>query len=227
MKESITARVSRIISGSARRLVDMLESAVPEVVMEEAINEIDSAIFDVRSELGKVSAAKYLANTRLMESNKKHEDLSSKIEFAISENRDDLAEAAVAQQLDIEAQIPVLENSISESNEKIKELESYITALQAKKREMREELREFRKAQENSKSAVSGSSGTSANSGVDNKVARAEAAFDRVIENTTGFAGPDSIDMKNSAQLSELEEMHRNNRIKERLTSIKAKVKGS
>lgn len=226
MKESITSRVSRIISGSARKLVEILESAAPEIVMEEAIVEVDSAIFDVRSELGKVSAAKYLANSRLMEANKKHENLSVKIEFAIEQKRDDLAEAAVSQQLDIEAQIPVLETAISESNDKIKELEGYITALQAKKREMREELREFRIAQESSKSVLSGNI-PAANGEIEIKVARAEAAFDRVIENTTGFIGPDSINIKSSAQIVELEEMHRKNRVQERLASIKTKMKGS
>lgn len=226
MKESITSRVSRIISGSARKLVEILESAAPEIVMEEAIVEIDSAIFDVRSELGKISAAKYLANSRLMEANKKHEDLSAKIEFALEMRREDLAEAAVSQQLDIEAQIPVLETAISGSNDKIKELEGFVTALQAKKREMREELHEYKLAQESAKSVLSGNS-SAANGEIEIKVARAEAAFDRVIENTTGFIGPDSIGVRSSAQLSELEELHRKNRIQERLASIKTKMKGS
>ncbi len=226
MKETITSRVSRIISGSARKLVDILESAAPEIVMEEAIHEIDTAIYDVRSELGKIAAAKHMATNRLMEANKKYEDLSSKIEFAIEQNREDLAEAAVSQQMDIEAQIPVLENSIGEANEKTKELEGYITALQAKKREMRDELREFKKAQLEAK-AVSGTTAAAGNSEIANKVARAEAAFDRVVENATGLAGSGGTDMETAARIAELEDLSRKNRIKERLESIKANIKKS
>ena len=221
MKDSLASRVSRIITGSARKIVDILESQAPEIVMEEAIHEIDSAIYDVRSELGKVAAAKHLATTRLADANKKHSDLTDKIELAIDSGRDDLAEAAVAQQMDLEAQIPVIELSISESAEKEKELESFISALQGKKREMREELRELRKAKAESTSALSaGAEGNSGN--VEDKVARAEAAFDRIVEKSTGLASTGKTSLDNAAQLAELEELSRKNRIKERLAQIKA-----
>ena len=39
MKDSLASRVSRIITGSARKIVDILESQAPEIVMEEAIHE--------------------------------------------------------------------------------------------------------------------------------------------------------------------------------------------
>lgn len=224
MKETITSRVSRIISGSAKKLIEIIESAAPEIVMEEAISEIDSVIYDVRTELGKTAAAKHLANTRLMEANKKHEDLTEKIEFAIKENREDLAEAAVAQQLDIEAQIPVLETAISETKEKIEELEGYISALQAKKREMRDELREFRKTKSETITLPNGKT-IAKTSDLEDRVARAESAFDRIMENTTGLASGNKTDMNNSAKLEELEKLSRDNKIKERLETIKAKLK--
>ncbi len=222
MKETITSRVSRIISGSAKKLVEVLESAAPETVMEEAISEIDNAIYDLRSELGKLNAQKHLATKRLMEANKKHEDLSAKIEFAVDQSRDDLAEAAIAQQMDIEAQIPVLENSIMEAKDKGVELEGYITALQAKKREMRDELREFRKARAEAKSESVTDSGTG-HASIDQKVERAEAAFDRMVEKTTGLEASSRSDMQNAAKLEELEDLTRQNRIRERLAAIKAK----
>ena len=79
MKESIAGRVGRIISGSVNALIDAVENAAPEVVMEEAIREVDAAIDEVRAELGKVLANKHLANTRLMEENRKHEELAEKV----------------------------------------------------------------------------------------------------------------------------------------------------
>lgn len=48
MKESITARVGRIISGSLNALIDAVEDSAPEWVMEQAIREIDGAIDEVR-----------------------------------------------------------------------------------------------------------------------------------------------------------------------------------
>jgi phage shock protein A len=223
MKESITNRVGRIISGSVNALLDAVENAAPDLVMEEAIREVDGAIDEVRAELGRVIAGKHLANQRLMDESRKHEELAEKIELAVKEHRDDLAEAAIARQLDIEAQIPVLENTIAEAGNQEKELEGYVVALQAKKREMKEELAQFREAQLESKvAAVAGSSEqTSAGSDVEASVRKAESAFDRVMERATGVSSHSMPERKDASKLAELDELSRNNRIQERLAAIK------
>lgn len=224
MRDNLTSRVGRIISGSLNALVDAVENSVPETVMEEAIREIDGAIDEVRAELGRVAANKHLSNTRLLEENRKYEDLTGKIEMAVSENRDDLAEAAIASQLDIEAQIPVLESTIAECGNQEKELEGYISALQAKKREMKGELKQFRESRQEA-AAISSSGGSAAatsSGGVEARVSKAESAFERVVENTTGLIGRVGTgDKHNAAKLAELEEMSRKNRIQERLAAIK------
>lgn len=223
MNESITGRVSRIISGSLNALVDAVENAAPETVMEQAIREIDSAIDEVRSELGRVISNKHLANTRLMEENRKHEVLSEQLELAIREKRDELAEAAIAKQLDIEAQIPILENAIAENHNEEQELERYIVALQAKQREMREELRQFRASREKSGVGAENQGTAGSPRNTNQSVEKASAAFDRIIETNTGLPGKGSVpDRENMARLAELEELARNNRIKERLAEIKS-----
>ena len=227
MKESLIGRVGRIISGSFNSLIDALENVAPETVMTEAIREIDAAIDDVRVELGRVVAGKHLANSRLMEENRKHEDLSEKIELAIKEGRDDLAEAAVSRQMDIEAQIPVLEATISESSTSERELEGYISALQAKKREMQEDLRQFRESVKESISSSSSvsDSGVEKSSEVERKVAKAESAFERIAEKASGIPGGGrTADRQTATKLAELEEIARKNRIHERLAAIKENV---
>ena len=227
MKESLIGRVGRIISGSFNSLIDAIENAAPETVMSEAIREIDTAIDDVRVELGRVVAKKHLANSRLMEENRKHEDLSEKIELAVKEGRDDLAEAAISQQIDIEAQIPILEATINDCGNNEKELEGYITALQAKKREMREELRQFRESMKEtitSSSSIS-DSGAEVSSDVERQVAKAESAFERIAEKATGIPGAGRTpDRQTATKLAELEEIARKNRIQERLAAIKGNV---
>jgi len=227
MKESLIGRVGRIISGSFNSLIDAIENAAPETVMSEVIREIDTAIDDVRVELGRVVAKKHLANSRLMEENRKHEDLSEKIELAVKEGRDDLAEAAISHQIDIEAQIPILETTINDCGNNEKELEGYITALQAKKREMREELRQFRESMKEtitSSSSIS-DSGVEVSSDVERKVAKAESAFERIAEKATGIPGGGrTADRQTATKLAELEEIARKNRIQERLAVIKSNV---
>jgi phage shock protein A len=167
-----------------------------------------------------------LASTRLAEAKRQHEGLSEKIELAIKESREDLAEAAIARQLDLEAQFPVLEASINDSGSQEKELESYIAALQAKKREMNEELRQFRATNADSSQPDGGSEASShKQANVDEKVAKASSAFDRVVEKATGLPGKGyDTDRQSSAKIAELEELARKNRIQERLAAMKSEL---
>ena len=228
MKETLASRVGRIIAGSFNALVDAVENAAPEVVMEQAIREVEEAMGDVRAELGKVIADKHLANSRLMQANQKHENLAEQSELAVKQGREDLATAAVAHQLDIEAQIPILQSQIGELSEREKELESYIAALQGKRREMQEELRLFRESRReaatlaDSPTAVSG--GGQATGGVESRVSQAESTFARILNNTAGGTSAASPDRKTAGQLAELEDLARQNRIKERLAALKSRV---
>lgn len=225
MAEGLTKRVGRIISGSVNAIVDAMEDAAPEVVMEQAIREIDNAVDEVRSELGKVIASKHLANKRLSEKNSRHERLSEQIELAVSEGRDDLAEAAISNQLDIEAQFPILEQTIAECGDREKELEGYITALQAKKREMREELKTYRESVKATTAATQADGSPGAQGSVDKKVDQATAAFDRILEKQTGLGGLNTAETQDAAKLAELEKLARTNRVKERLAAIKSSDK--
>ncbi len=225
MRDTLTTRVGRILSGSVNALIDAIENAAPEIVMEEAIREIDQAMDDVRVELGRVVANRHLANKRLMDENKKHEEFSDKISLAISEKRDDLAEPAIAQQMDIEVQIPILEKNIADAGEQEKELEGYIEALKAKKREMREELRNFIDSRKEAASiAQTGSTGSQIeNSSILARAEKAHEAFNRILEKTSGLPGSSSsASVNTAAKLAELEDLSRANRIKERLAKLKS-----
>lgn len=226
MAESIINRVGRIISGSANAIVDAVENTAPEVIMEQAVREVDQAIDEVRAELGKTIAAKHLANKRLAEKNTKHEELTEKVELAVTQKRDDLATAAISAQLDIEAQVPVLENTITQCSEKEKELEGYITALQAKKREMKEELKAFREARKESSATASPNKPVNQNN-VNKTIDKANSAFDRVLEKHIGLPGVGTANAQNAAKLLELEKLALDNRIQERLAAIKSQKKAS
>lgn len=226
MSESIPSRVSRIISGSLNAVIDAVENAAPETVMREAIREVEKAIEEVRAELGKIIATKHLATTKLMNENQKHADLAEKIELAIQENRDDLAEVAIAAQLNIEAQLPILETTISDNASKEKELEGYISALKAKKLEMEAEIDEFLKAQVEAQSSYTNAQTNASNAGPSANIDKATSAFDRVLKNATGLHSSSvNTDTASAKQMAELDELNRKNRIQERLAEIK-KSKG-
>ncbi|OKH89761.1 PspA/IM30 family protein [Thalassospira sp. TSL5-1] len=222
MSEGLSSRVGRIISGGLNAFLDAVEDAAPEAIMEQSVREIDDAIAEVRDELGKVIAAKHLANKKLSDKNSEHEDLSDKIEIALGEGRDDLAETAVSHQLDIEAQIPVLEQSIAEAADRERELEGYVAALQARKREMKAELQRFREAREATRISTSGQG---AEASLGQGVSRASQAFERVMERQGGAGAAGGMTApKTAAQLQELEALARKNRVNERLAAIKTRL---
>lgn len=219
MSESITRRVARLVSGSVNALVDAVEHSAPETVMEQAIRELDSAIADTRTELGQLVAQKHLASKKLMEENSRYEALAGQLEVAVANGRDDLAEAGIAEQMDIEARIPVLEATISDGAAREKELEGFVQALQAKKREMQAELRAFVQAQQATTEAAS--TVTQRGDTAADKAGRASDAFGRVLEKASGIAGRDT-GLSNAGKLAELEDLARKNRVAERLAALKA-----
>ena len=222
MSENIAKRVGRLVSGGFNAVVDAVENAAPETVMEQAIREVDEAIDEVRAELGKAVANKHLASKRLMEENRKHGEIGEKIELALKEGRDDLAETAVAQQMDIEAQVPVLEAAIADAADQATELEGYVKALKAKRREMEEELVRFRSA---ANPPTGERRGEAKGNNVESKVDKASSAFDRVMNRASGLPGMTGAeDRVSAAKMAELDDLARKNAVQERLARIKAEL---
>ena len=223
MAESLISRVKRIISGGANAFVTALEDAAPRVVMQEAIEEVDRTYDDLRAELGRLVAQKHLANKELLAKNARHEELGQQLETALAEGREDLAEVAVAKQLDIEAQIPVLESNLVDLGDSEKELENLMAALKAKKREMEDDLVSFEQSQKDAETTtleVGGGHSTSIETA--RSVENATASFERAFKNATGQQlDRDGLD---ASALQELESLARKNRIKERLEAAKSKM---
>lgn len=223
MSESLASRVGRIIAGGFHALVDAVENAAPESVMEQAIREIESAIADVRADLGKVEAQRHLSAKRLAEEGSRHETLTEQAQLALEQGREDLASAAVERQIDIESQLPILESRMTELAEEKARLEGYVTALLAKKREMREAMADFRKAQEQAGAASTSGGATARKDAASARAERATNAFDRIFQRQSGLSATRGASDRNVAQLAELEELARRNRIQERLAELKAR----
>lgn len=217
MSETLSRRVGRLVSGGFHALAEAAENLMPEAVMNENIREIERAIDEVRAELGKVLAQKHLAAKKMVDESNRHEALAASLQAAVDVGRDDLAEAGIAEQMDIEARLPVLENTIADCAAQEKELEGFIAALQAKRREMQQQLQEWKAAQNTANS--SGTSGGNLNR-IAREAEKSGNAFDRVMSRQNAVHS--TTEAAQLAKLKELEELSRNNRIAERLAALKA-----
>ncbi len=219
MADSLKTRVGRVIAGSAHALVDHLENHAPLAVMEQSLREADAVIGEVRHALGLASANRHLAQQRHAQLNGQHGTLAQQIDQALAAGREDLARAAVARQLDIEAQIPVLETTLADFARQENELTGYVAALLAKQREMADALEAFRTSRAATARAESAPRGGA------NPAQRMDAvagAFDRVHARQTGLSGTDrSHTLDQAAKLKELDDLVRENKIAERMARLR------
>lgn len=219
MADSLKTRVGRVIAGGMHALLDKIEDLNPQAAMEQALREADGVIDDVRHELGTVSANRHLAQQQHARLNRSHEELRDEIAQALAAQREDLARAAVSRQIDIEAQIPVLETTLADLARQEQELQGFTAALLAKKREMQEALAEFRK----SRAAMESAAQPAGQSSIEQRLGKVADAFDRIYQRQTGLDGGQRAgDVDQAARLAELERLVRDHKIAERLAQIKA-----
>lgn len=218
MADTFATRVSRIIVGGAHALIDKAENLAPEATMAQAIREIEQVVAEVRVDLGKAEAAKHLVLSRMAKLNAEHEKLSEQIDTALTLERDDLAKAAIGRQADIEDLLPVLQKALDEHAERGKELESYIVALLAKKRELDQALTDYQASLASQAASPFTGGGSDRQARVDD----AESSFGRVMARQIGASGINLGLNEQAAKLKELADMQRGNRIAERLAALKA-----
>ena len=82
----------------------------------------------MRAELGKVLAQKHLAAKKMADESNRHEAIDANLQAAVDAGRDDLAEAGIAEQMDIEARLPILENTIADCAAQEKSSKALIAA---------------------------------------------------------------------------------------------------
>lgn len=222
MSDTLRQRVSRVIAGGAHALIDKIEDAVPIAMLEQSVREVDRIADEVRAELGRTVANRHLAQQQHLKLNHEHEQLSSAIEQALECDREDLVKPAIARQIDIEAQLPVLESSLAELASDETELGGFVAALMGKKREMQDAIADFEKSRETT--TALGSGGVRGTAPLEAKLQSAQAAFDRTYQRHTGLdvvGRGTSLDQ--AAKLDQLDDLVRENKIIERLAVLKCK----
>jgi phage shock protein A len=220
MSESLRTRVTRVIAGGAHALLDKIENVAPVVVLEQSVRELEQVTDEVRAELGLIVANRHLTQQQHLKLNKEHDTIGAALVTAIADKRDDLAKPAIARQIDIEAQLPILESSLNELSLQDKELSGFIDALMGKKREMQRAISDFEASRRVSESNANGKS---ALVGAEAKIQSVQSSFDRTYQRQTGLnPNAQAASLQQSAKLTELTQLVIDNKINERLAALKA-----
>lgn len=218
MSESIFIRVQRVLSAGADSAAGALERASGTALMREAIRELDRASDKLRDQLDRAESRRLQATHQQRGVREKLETLAEQARFALDKGREDLAAAAVGQQLNCEAQLAALRKMQAEAAAEERELQEHLAALKVRRSEMERELASVEAAQRAAETSGAGAPGAN---GVKHKVVRAEAAFERAM-NAVGRTGPNLAEAEDAARLAEVDALQRQDRIAERLAALRA-----
>jgi phage shock protein A len=224
MAESIFLRVRRLLSARVEDSVDAMERANSDGVMREAIREVDRAIDEVRADREQAMTRRLQAARQQGMLTKKVEELTGKARFALGQGRDDLAEGALARQVDLEQQAERLDAVQANAREEEARLEESLTALRTRKHEMEEALAAFAIA--HAEASLGGDGGLQNQRDVERKVERAEAAFDRAMTGAGG-AGFARSDVAAINKVAELDTLQKTATVAERLAALKQEAKAA
>lgn len=230
MKECVAVRVGRILRRRLSELVRVIEDGARETLTVQVLREVEAAIEEWRSELGRTIAAEHQAKSQLSDEDRRHAELAVQTEAAIGVGRDDVAAAAIAEQIAIEARIPVLKRRIGESRAAIEELEYYVRALLLRKQEILDKLQSVSGARASVQPAGSGLGEPGPAAGIDGGMAKAEEALEALLGSPTGgdrkgaSAAVRDSDLELAAKLAELDDLARAKKVQERLATLKEKA---
>lgn len=217
MVESISGRLRRIARARFEGLVDRMEQTSSPAVMAEAIREIERLMEEVAGEKEQVSVRRLSAVRSQNLLRERLADLEGKARFALTEGREDLAEIALSRQVDFEATITELDQTIALAREEEERLALAHGELKQRHQTMVESLRSYEAASADVSQAAPGGSRSRAQA-----ADRAENAFRRAMG-----AGGDAIVATAAAKeeirkgLSEIDQLSRRKNIDERLEKLR------
>jgi phage shock protein A len=224
MTDSIFVRVQRVVTGGVGSALDAAERLGGTSVMRQAIRDMDAAIDKARAEADGTRARRLQAAHRLQDCRKQLATLKEQARFALGKDRLDLAEVAIARQLDVETQIASLAKAETEAAASERRLEESAAELKLRRGQMYDELRAFEAAQK------AGSSGDDAPGSPDSRLQRraerAQEAFERALDAAGGVSGG-RASPEAAAKVAELEALQKEAAIAERLAALQGGSKGA
>jgi phage shock protein A len=212
LHEGILARMGRLLAAIASQTVDNAESSNKVALVKQAIREIDAGADEARYALGKSRAEEFRLKRRRDELDTEAASLTEKIRLAIAENREDLARAGVARQIDLESQGIALERAMDFIDLEIDEQTKALTAMLGARREAETRLADLEASLAQHAPHEPGRRAQATHTG---NADRAMAAIARVTGVPASFALGDR-------ELDELDRLHREKEIAARLERIKS-----
>jgi phage shock protein A len=212
LHEGILARMGRLLAAIASQTIDNAENSNKVALVKQAIREIDAGADEARLALGKSRAEEFRLKRRQDELNAEVASLTEKIRLAIAENREDLARAGVARQIDLESQGIALERAMDFIELEIDEQTKALTAMLGARREAEVRLADLEASLAQHAPQETGRHGA----------ATKTVSADRAMAAIARVTGVPAAHVLGDRELDELDRLHREKEIAARLERIKS-----
>lgn len=220
MTESIFTHVKRIVSGSVEDMVDTMERSGGPTVMRQAIRELENVVAEARKERDLETAKRLQAVRQQSMYAERLESMQEKAQYAMDQDREDLAEAALHRQMDFESQMAKLTDLETQSAEAERQLEESLASLEVRKAHLEEELKHFEAARTDAdfESVHPESKGADAV----RRAERAETAFTRAMNGAGGTT--DIANGEHIKKVAEIDVLRKQSDIEERMEALRKKA---
>ena len=221
--ESIFIRVQRVLSGTVETATGALERVSSTSLMREAIRQVERAQDEARAELDSLRARRIHAERQRESLQERLATLQEQASFAISKNRPDLAQAAIARQIEFESELERLKKVAADASSEAARLEECAQQLKVRKAQMEQELHVFQATQR--EADICGAGASSPVDRTESRVSRAEATFERAMA-AAGGVTTNLMDREHASKIAEVEALQREATIEARLAALKAQQGG-
>jgi phage shock protein A len=212
LHEGILARMGRLLAAIASQTIDNAENNNKVALVKQAIREIDAGADEARHALGKSRAEEFRLKRRREELDTEGASLTEKIRLALAENREDLARAGVARQIDLESQGIALERAMDFIELEIDEQTKALQAMLGARREAESRLADL-------EASLVREALTETNRG---PAATNTLSSDRAMAAIARVTGVPASSVLGGKELDELDRLQREKEIAARLERIKS-----
>ena len=212
LHEGILARMGRLLATIASQTIDNAENSNKVAMVKQAIREIDLGADEARYALGKSRAEEFRLKRRREELDKENATLTEKIRLALAENREDLARAGVARQIDLESQGIALERAMDFVELEIDEQTKALQAMLGARREAEVRLADLELSLSQHAPLETGKAAAATKS----------ISPDRAMAAIARVTGIPASSVLGGNELDELDRLHREKEIAARLERIKS-----
>jgi phage shock protein A len=223
MSDSIFVRVQRVVSGGVESAVDLAEQLSGTSLARQALREMDAAIAKAGDDADEALMRRLQAGHQLDTRRKELAKLKEQARFAMGQGRDDLAEAAIARQIEVEQQIDRLAKADADARGDEARIADSIAGLRVRKNQMEEQFAAFQSAQRAAEAEAEAAQGNAVRA--ERKARRAEEALDRAIAAAGGIAG-DRTSPEGAAKVAEIARLQKEAAVAERLAALRAAAAG-